>query len=715
MEHLDRRILFGAAYYHEYQPTPRLSEDLDLMQRARFSVIRVGESVWSTWEPENGRFDLDWLQPVLDGARERDIAVILGTPTYAVPPWLARLYPEINLERRTGQPIGWGARQEIDYTHPAFLFHAERLIRKIIAQYADHPAVIGFQVDNEPGLAIFHNHAVFQRFVDHLRHRYGSVEALNREWGLTYWSHRLSEWADLWTPDGNAQPQYSLAWRRFQAELTTAFITWQAEIVREYARDDQFVTTCIAYERPTVQDEELTAGLDVAAGNAYYRMQDKLALPTADTAEQGWTTSGTWSLFAAADRMYASKQAPFLVTETDAQSIGMSWQHEPAYDGQWRQVAWALISRGATMIEYWHWHTLHYGAETYWGGVLPHSQQPGRVYEQIAELGVELERAGSLVTELKPDHDVTFVFSNPSKWSLQQHPQLGGYRERDTRGYQRIVESLYRGFFDAGRQGHFVHPQQVVDLDPAEYVTDHPILVAAGLTIADDHLLQWLERYADAGGHLVLGIRTGYEDFEARARRERKPAFLDQAAGVWYDEYSTIDDPIVVIGATGGLPSTAVVQDQHSADAEVDKVDHGLAGRATRWIDGLQLDGAEPLAHYQHPHFGRWPAATSKRHGTGRVSYLGTLPDPDLARSFAAWVVDHTVGRSRWRRQAESQTVTSATAADGTRLHFVHNWSWASSCYSLPCDVVDLTSDAKFDSGQRLDLRAWDVRILAER
>ena len=79
VEQLPPRVLFGAAYYHEYQQVDRLKEDLDLMAEARFSVIRVGESVWSTWEPENGRFELDWLRPVLDGAHERGIAVILGT------------------------------------------------------------------------------------------------------------------------------------------------------------------------------------------------------------------------------------------------------------------------------------------------------------------------------------------------------------------------------------------------------------------------------------------------------------------------------------------------------------------------------------------------------------------------------------------------------------------------------------------------------------
>ena len=85
-----KHVLFGAAYYCEYQPTPRLEMDLNLMAEASCSVIRVGESVWTTWEPEDGRFDLDWLEPVLAGADQRGIGVILGTPrTLPRRGWLA--------------------------------------------------------------------------------------------------------------------------------------------------------------------------------------------------------------------------------------------------------------------------------------------------------------------------------------------------------------------------------------------------------------------------------------------------------------------------------------------------------------------------------------------------------------------------------------------------------------------------------------------------
>ncbi|GAA2228397.1 hypothetical protein GCM10010413_25710 [Promicromonospora sukumoe] len=745
LHHLADGVLFGAAYYPEYhRPEDRLSnrleKDLDLMVEAGFTVIRVGESVWSTWEPENGRFDLDWLQPVLDGAHERGIKVVLGTPTYAVPMWLARLYPEINVVRADGRPMGWGARQEIDYTHPAFLFHAERVIRAVVARYAGHPAVVGYQVDNEPGNEIFYNRQVFERFVDHLRGTYGTVERLNDEWGLTYWSHRLSSWADLWTPSGNAQPQYALAWRRFQAQLTTDFIGWQADVVREYAREDQFVTTCISYERPTVQDDALTRELDVTAGNPYYRMRDHLTLPPTVPDDQTWMTTGTWSLYATADRMYSSKQAPFLVTETNAQAIGGPWLNEPAYDGQWRQAAWALVSRGATMIEYWHWHTLPYGTETYWGGVLPHSLEPGRVYRQLAELGAELRAAGPAVANLTPDADVALVWSNPSKWSLAEFPQLGGGAGPDPRGWHRIFDSFYRGAFDAGLQARLVHDAQLTDASPEDTARELPVLVAAGVTIADDAWLQWLERYAAAGGHLVLGIRTGYEDEEARARAERKPAHLSDAAGVFYDEFATIDEPLRVQvaegfeGFSGGSSAGVVGLGEGLADAH-----------ATGWVDGLQVLDAEVLAGYDHPHFGRWPAVTTRVHGAGRITTVGTVPDPALARAVLDWVARHSgaevlagsaatstaaaptssdgpgadgapqaAGTLRWRPQAPSQTVTGARNPAGDRVRFVHSWSWEPSTFVLPGAVRDLLSGEELAAGAELELGPWDVRVLLE-
>ena len=699
------QVLFGAAYYHEYQPSPRLDTDLDLMVQAGFSVIRVGESVWTTWEPEEGQFDLDWLQPVLDGAYRRGIQVILGTPTYAAPPWLARRYPEIAGEIGTGQRMPWGGRQEIDYTHPAFKFHAERVIRRIVARYADHPAVFGFQVDNEPGIMLFHNHGVFQRFVDELRQTYGTVEALNDAWGLVYWSHKLSTWADLWTPDGNYQPQYDLAWRTFQARLTSEFIAWQADIVREYARDDQFVTTCIAYERPTVDDTNLTRDLDVTAGNPYYAMQDAFAVPSAAAKPQGWTTSGAWTLFLSADRMFASKQAPFLITETNAGAIGGPASNFPAYDGQWRQAAWAFVSRGAEMIEYWHWHTNHFGTETYWIGILPHDQQPGRVYHELARLGADLRQAGDRVVGLRPDARIGLLYSARSKWGLSfqaAFPKPGGAAaatptDMDERSYHRIFDAFYRGTFDAGVSARLIHDDQIIQpdgttIDPATMAQELPVLIVPALLIADDALLVWLRDYAAAGGHLVLGPRTGYGDGEGRARTEIKPAHLADAAGVSYQEFSNLNDPVDLV-------------------VESDAFDLAPTSQATDWSDGLISSGSKVVLGYAHPHFGQFPAVVTTDHGRGKITVVGTVPNPSLATDLARWLAPTTA--ESWGSLPESVTVNSATNRAGQRVHVVHNWSWQPATLTLPRRLVDIL-DNNSQPIEQIDLKAWDVRVLTE-
>ena len=469
--------------------------------------------------------------------------------------------------------------------------------------------------------------------------------------------------------------------------------------MREIARPDQFVTTCIAYSRPALDDRALTASLDVTAGNPYYAMQDSLAVPDHGVGAQGWTTSGTWSILQSADRMYSSRQEPFLVTETNAGAIGGPSMNFPAYDGQWRQVAWAMVARGARMIEYWNWHTLHYGTETYWVGVLPHDQVPGRVYEQVSVLGAELRKAGDVVAGLIPDADVGLLYSNASKWGLTAQPALARGAEPDRDSYQRIVEAFYRGAFDARVPVRLVHDTQVVRggtdlMDPAETARILPVLLVPALYIASDHLLEWLRRYAEAGGHLVLGPRSAYADEEARARLEVKPALLSEAAGVSYQEFTNLPAPIPVrsVGGALDLPSGA---------------------HATAWADGLVVAGAEVIVEYEHPFVGTWPAVVTAAHGEGRVTTVGTVPDADLARALVEWFVP--VADDAWRAVATaSVTVYSATSGEGRRLRFLHNWSWEPTGVVVPVAVRDALSDDIIERDHEVSLGPWDVRVLIE-
>ena len=308
----------------------------------------------------------------------------------------------------------------------------------------------------------------------------------------------------------------------------------------------------MALSRPAVDPADLNRELDIAAVNPYYPMQDALTMPRRrprprSGGRAGTAQSGTWTIYLEADLTRGARDQPFLVTETNAISIGESHSNFPAYDGQWRQAAWALVARGARMVEYWHWHSIHFGNETYWLGVLGHDGEPGRCYEEVKRIAGEFKRAGAAVADLVPDADVAHALlaREPVGDGVPAAAGRRGRLEPDRGSYDRIFARFYEGLFGAGLQADVVYPQSLGS-DADALVARWPVLVVPGLYVADDMLLDLLDAYARGGRALVLGFRSGYADDEARPRHEVMPGRLREAVGASYGEYTNLGVPVPV-------------------------------------------------------------------------------------------------------------------------------------------------------------------------
>ena len=691
------KFLYGACYYHEYNQVPRLDKDFELMQEGGLSVLRVGESVWSLWEPSDGEFNLEWLEPILDKAQKQGISIIIGTPTYAIPPWLASKHPELIAQRKAGQPIAYGHRQNVDYSNPLFLTYAERIIRKIVERYKEHPSIIGWQVDNEPGLELFHNSHAFTEFKEYVKAKYKTIDKLNHEWGLVYWSHQISDWNDIWLPEGNTDPTYDLDWRTFQAGLTTTYIGWQADIVRSIVPKKHFVTTCIDLGRAGSDDNEIAKRLDLTSVNVYYSPQDGLMHPQPEKIQGGtpWTArqSGPGIVYLLANIARGLKQENFLVTETNATMLGHPPNSGmfPPYPGQLQQVAVALISRGAEMVEYWHWHTIPFGHESYWGGILGHNLQPERTFESFKEISATLAKLGPKALGLTPVSEVAMLISAQSRWAMEFQPALRteatGAPLGDKESYRKFLNTFSDLFFSSDLHVQFFSSDQLPD-DPAELVRKHPIFCIPGYYIADEKVLKYAVEYARAGGHLVITPRTGYANPKGTINTDVMPGVLREALGVHYNEFShlTLELPVHGFEQSGGM--------------------------ATQWVDSLIVDDAQVLATYEHPFFKTFPAVTTKEFGKGRATYIGTLPNYELSKGISQWIRSTIASHDRPTSKSAAVTTNSAINSQGKELHFIFNWGWESVKVNIPFTANSAISDIEINSNNSLEIGPWSFEVV---
>ena len=278
------KLLYGAAYYEEYLPYDRLEQDVKMMKEAGINTVRIAESTWSTCEPREGVFDFSHVTRVIDAMEQAGIGVIVGTPTYAVPAWMVKKHPEVLAVTRTGRNL-YGPRQNMDITNPDYIFYGERVMRRLLECTAHRKNVIGFQIDNETKSYGTAGEGVQKKFVEYLKQEFeGNLEALNRRFGLDYWSNRINCWEEFPDVRGTINGSLGAEFQKFQRKLVSEFLEWQAEIIKEYKRPEQFITHNFDFEwrgysygvQPEVNQFEAAGSVTIAGADIYHPSQDLL-------------------------------------------------------------------------------------------------------------------------------------------------------------------------------------------------------------------------------------------------------------------------------------------------------------------------------------------------------------------------------------------------------------------------------------------------------
>lgn len=676
-----KELLYGAAYYDEYMPYDRLDKDVEMMKKAGINTVRIAESTWSTCEPQPGEFDFSHVERVMDAMEEAGINVIIGTPTYAVPTWMVKAHPDVLAETVKGRGI-YGARQIMDITHPVYLFYAERVIRELMKCTAHRKCVIGFQLDNETKYYGTAGKNVQEQFVKYIREKFhDDLDAMNYEFGLDYWSNRINAWEDFPDVRGTINGSLGAEFEKFQRTLVDKFLGWQADIVNEYRREDQFVTHNLDFEwrgysygiQPYVNHLHASQCLTIAGTDIYHPTQDDLT--GAEIAFGG-------------DLIRSLKQNNYLVIETEAQGFP-GWT---PYKGQLRLQAYSHLASGANSVMYWHWHSIHNSFETYWKGLLSHDFQENATYREACTIGNEFARLGKHLVNLKKKNEVAVLVSNEAltalNWFRIQEQAPGA--DAKSIYYNDVMRWMYDTLYHMNVECDFIWPE-------SENLEQYKAIVVPALYAAPDELLIRLKQYVENGGTLIASFKTAFANENVKVSHEVQPHILSNCFGVHYDQFTFPKN----VGLTGEVILKKTDQKGNAHPA------------ANVFMELLVSEGAEVLASYEHYNWKDYAAITRNHYGKGQAVYIGCMTDEETLKSvYKAVLPEADVEIPEYHYPI---IVRKGLNDLGKTVCYFLNYSGME--LEMPYDYkngIELLENTAVENGTALQMPAWGVKIVEE-
>lgn len=590
---------FGVDYYPEHWPEERWTIDARLMAEAGFNVVRLAEFAWSRMEPAEGKFDFEWLDRAIAILHAQNIDVILGTPTASPPPWLMGKSLELFRVREDGLRVTFGNRREYCPNHPVYHHYTERIVNEMADHYAGHPAVIGWQIDNEFGDRCYCP-VCAGKFQSWLRSRYEALDELNQKWGTIFWSHVYNDWTEIPVPlstGGSPNPGLALDYYRFCSDSYVAYQQMQIDILRAKCSNHFITHNFMGFKYDKLNYFDMARNLDFVAWDIYPRMQWNM--------EQGVDPSANALNH---DAMRGLKRKNFWVMEQQAGPGGWEIISVTPRPGELRLWAYQSIAHGADGIVFFRWRTARFGTEQYWHGLLDHDGTPSRRYEEIKRMGSEIRAIGDeiLGSQVKPS--VAMILSYDSRFAFQIQANNPHF------SYPEHFQQVYRAFH-----------QQHASIDvvaPNADLSSYKLVIAPALHLVTNDIAKNLKRYVQAGGILVLSQRTGVKDESNMVVNQRLPGLLAEVCGVEVEEYDSLSS-----------------QMHNSVEFEIPELKDHACVPVGILCDILKPAGATVVACYTGEYYAGKPAVTVNQFGSGRAVYVGAAGDAQLYDALAKWLL----------------------------------------------------------------------------
>ncbi|QHT62340.1 beta-galactosidase [Paenibacillus lycopersici] len=632
-------MYLGVDYYPEYWPAGLMDDDIDGIVRLGANMVRIGEFSWHKMEPEEGKYDFSFFDDVVARLAKQGLATMFGTPTATFPAWLAKKHPDILSVDGDGVPRAFGGRRQYCYNSETYIRYAGAITRQLVSRFADEPAIVSWQIDNElghEGSDMCYCPNCGKAFQSFLRKKYeGDIASLNETYGTIFWGQTYNDFSEIPMPLRTItthNPALQLDWARFRSWSVNAFAARMAAIVRELKGEHQTVTHNLpgGFFQKWYDHAEQAELLDFVSYDNY-PVWGGLAKPISPAA-----------IAMGHDFMRGLKGQNFWIVEELMGAQGhdvIGYLPRPGQAKMWSLQAFA---HGCTDMLYFSWRAMTRGAEQFCMGIVDHDNRRGAKYEEVRDAFETIKPHGEALKEpIHADIAVLYDYDNVWSWRFQ--------RQSETFDFTKELLRLYTPFHT-----HNCRMDVIPAGDASRDWTGYKVLLVPAMQIIDEALAQRLSAFAEAGGTVVFSFRAGIRDRNNNIHFGMEmPGYAAAMAGV-------------VIHGSEALPE--------GCEVPVTAVDERIVkARETTcevWRDMLTPTTAETLYRYADAMF-PVPAVTRNAHGAGHVYYIGGGIGDEAMEELARTMI---ADRAIWHVESEKGVeVVVREDAEGRQRWFVMN------------------------------------------
>lgn len=590
----------GTYYYPEHWSEDQWERDIKRIAELGFNFTHFAEFAWSRLEPEEGKFDFEWLDRCVNLADKYGLKVIMCTPSPTPPAWLTDKHPEILVMTDEGFQVKHGMRLNVNGMNPAYQFYVRRIVEKMAERYGNSPVVCGWQLDNEPHYEGLYDYSPFVKgeFQKWLKKKYVTIDHLNKAWGAAFWSYEFNDFEQIDLPnpkEHNNNPHAKIDFKRYSADAIAAALRFQSQILREKVSSKQWITSNFAYYKflPSVDLFRSRQDLDFAS-HTMYLLSTSLNYPDGKLASR----LGSGMELAFSSELARSIKGYTGIMELQPGQIDWgAWNSQPL-PGAVRMWIWHSFGLGDKFVCTYRYRQSLFGAEQFHKGIMeldgvtlsPGGNEFVTAIKEIKNLPVLSEQETVRPKELL-SRSTAFLWKQDNLMSLETVKLTQQWNTWDH------YYTYYQKLKAMGAPVTFI--QEDDDFNVEKY----PFIVAPAYEMVDTVLIEKWKKYVKDGGHLILTSRSGMKDNNSHLWESLLQCPIWELIGAKIDSFDQLSP---------------------KEEAKVSFKDKEYTWNV--WGDQLSpFQGAEVLATYSDQFYAGKPCIVKNRFGKGCVYYIGIV------------------------------------------------------------------------------------------